>query len=275
MKRILAILLACAGCADGSDARPYAARIAAAAGLQREDAQAGPFRLLRYARFTPGAPVLRVYIEGDGHAWSAPDRPSADPTPWQPVGLELAAQDPADSVAWVARPCQYIAPGADPACAEPFWTEARYAEPVIASVDAAIGQLLARSGAKSLELVGFSGGGAVAALVAARRKDVASLRTVSADLDTETWTRSMRLTPLRASLNPADETDRLAHLPQLHFWGTADRVVGRSVAEAFRARFSRPGCVSIVSVAGLQHGEGWPAAWRQLLRRPVLCNRDS
>ena len=247
--------------------------MATAGGLQRSEARAGAFRLVRWTRFAPGTPVLRLYIEGDGHAWARPDRPSDDPTPWQPVALELAARDPAASVAWLSRPCQYLDPGpaADSACDQRFWTDERYAEVVVQSASIAVDQLLAASGARSVELVGFSGGGAVAALVAARRHDVVTLRTVAANLDTAAWTRSHGLRPLRGSLNPADAAGRLASVAQVHFVGAGDANVGPAIAAAYRARFPPPNCLSVILVADVTHTEGWAERWEGLLRSPAVC----
>lgn len=39
--------------------------------------------------------MLRVYIEGDRHAWLSRTRLCADPTPHNPVALKLALADPA------------------------------------------------------------------------------------------------------------------------------------------------------------------------------------
>ena len=264
-----------AGCAGGPDARGNAARIAAGAGLHRLDIPTGTFDLVAYARFATNPAlnghVLRVYIEGDGHAWMHQNAPSDDPTPWKPVALELAAADSAPSVAYLARPCQYIAAGTDSTCRIYYWTDGRYAEPVIASMNFALDRLLTASGADSMELAGFSGGGSVAVLLAARRHDIANLRTVAANLDTAAWTARENLSPLTGSLNPADFADRLRDLPQIHFSGGSDAVVDVAVLRAFQARFARQDCVVAAIVPDVGHGEGWQALWPLLLRRPVRC----
>ena len=271
MKFLLPCLfLLLAACADGRDARPNADRIAASGGLTRMELSTRPFRLVGYVRFA-AVPVLRVYIEGEGHAWASPDRPSDDPTPWAPVALALAARDPSASVAYLGRHCQYVALGSDPTCEAYFWTDGRYHESVIASMNAAIDRLRTASGAATLELVGFSGGGAVAALIAARRHDVANLRTVAANLDIADWTARQRLRPLRGSLNPADEAERLTALPQMHFSGREDAVVDTAVARAYRARFIRPDCIGVAVIDGVGHGNGWPELWPDLLRRGMPC----
>jgi hypothetical protein len=270
---LLAVLwatLALAGCTPPPDARGDAARLAAAAGLHRMDIAAGPFQVVAYVRFG-GAPRLRVYIEGDGHAWMRRDMPSADPTPWNPVALKLAAEDDAPSVAYLARPCQYIAAGADPGCQIYYWTNGRYSEPVIASMNIALDRLLTASRAQSLALVGFSGGGSVATLLAERRSDVADLRTVAANLDTAAWTTRQKLSPLTGSLNPADFVDRIQDLPQIHFSGAEDTVVTTAILDDFLARFRRHDCVRVQVVADVAHGDGWSAVWPSLLRIPLPC----
>lgn len=65
-----------------------------------------------------------------------------------------------------------------------------------------------RFGATRLTLVGYSGGAAVAALLATRRNDVARLVTVDGNLDHRAWTAHHRVTPLTGSLNPAEKNPR-------------------------------------------------------------------
>ena len=47
---------------------------------------------------------LSIYLEGDGLAWVSRTEASRDPTPDNPIGLRLAAIDPAPNVVWIARP---------------------------------------------------------------------------------------------------------------------------------------------------------------------------
>ena len=98
-----------------------------------------PYFIL-YGQFRPGTgDVLRVYIEGDGHAWQSRTRPSADPTPHNPVGLRLALADPSPApLLYLARPCQYARGEVLRHCATRYWTSARLSEEVISSLDAAV-----------------------------------------------------------------------------------------------------------------------------------------
>ena len=181
-----------------------------------------------------GRDVLTIVIEGDGRAHDRHGRPTLDPTPDEPVGLDLARAWPGGA-AWLARPCQFVE---DPACAPAQWTGERFAEAAVAQVDAGVTALKARSGAERVILVGWSGGGVLATLVAARRDDVVGLVTVAAPLDVAAWTRSRGLTPL-SGLDPAD-LEPLSHLPQVHLFGAFDPLVRPAVVRETARRLAGP-----------------------------------
>src|SRR3546814_2839304 len=63
------------------------------------------------------------------------------------------------------------------------WTSARFSDGVIVSMSDALDRLKEEAGASSLDLVGYSGGGGVAVLLAARRRDVVSIVTIAGNLD--------------------------------------------------------------------------------------------
>jgi len=207
--------------------------------------------------------LLTVYIEGDGLPWSSRSRPSADPTPLQPMGLQLAVRDPG-AAAYLARPCQYLVQ-TDPACEARLWTGARFSDAVIASTSAAVDQLKARSSAHRIRLVGYSGGGAVAVLVAARREDVVSLITVAGNLDHTAWTQLHRVSPLSDSLNAANQWQAVADIPQRHFVGGKDRIVPPIIADSYVSRFPADKRPEIVRVDAFSHGCCWKDAWPDLI----------
>lgn len=270
--RYVAVAAICSLLAACGDPRAAAGDIARRAGLVPLDIATATYRLRAWRRPVK-APVLRVYIEGDGHAWRTEHQPSDDPTPWSPVALELAARDPAPAVAYLARPCQYVID--DPACSVAAWTSARYGPAVLAAMNQALDVLRHDAGATRLELVGFSGGGAMAALLAEHRDDIADLRTVAANLDTAAWTALHRLTPLTGSLNPADQARRLAHLPQRHYVGAEDTNVDPSIVRAFLHRIGPTSCVQVVVVPGLGHQGDWAARWRGLVAVAPTCGRGA
>ena len=256
-------LSACAHLPTPGERAAQAQQLAGPAAWQALDLPAGDFTLRAYLPAAPRpTPTLTVYIEGDGLAWIGSSTPSLDPTPLNPVGLKLALRDPAPA-AYLARPCQYVGAGQG-ACTQKYWTGQRFAPEVIRATDQAVGQLKQRFGAERLVLVGYSGGGAVAALVAARRQDVAELITVAGNLDHRTWTERQGLTPLAGSLNPADEWRSLQTVPQRHYVGGRDRIIGEYVARAYAARFPARAAPEVIMEPEFDHHCCWVERWPAL-----------
>ena len=274
-----AVLLLLAGCASverepTADRWTTADRLAQQGRLVRSSVPADGFTLTTYSRIeAPGQPV-QVYIEGDGLAWISRSRPSSDPTPRRPVALELAAADPAPNVLYLARPCQYV-DLRRAACDSAYWTGKRYSEEVLRAMDQALDTLLAPTPNVSVNLIGYSGGAAIAVLLAARRHDVASLRTVAGNLDSEAVNRYHGVSAMPQSLNPIDAAPGLAHLPQIHFVGAQDDVVSGFITASFARRTRNTACVHIVKVADAAHDKGWQKEWPYLLGLPVSCDAEA
>lgn len=140
---------------------------------------------------------------------------------------------------------------------------------LIASMDAAISHYLRQTPGQSVVLTGYSGGGAIAVLIAARRKDIALLRTVAGNLDPIAVNRLHRVDPIPDSLNPADVASKLAAVPQLHFSGDSDRIVPSVIAHFFVAAVGR--CADVREVHDMDHEGDWPALWSALLLMRVPC----
>ena len=257
---LLLFLAACAGRRDQAEA------LATSTGFQRLVFETGSFGLVGYLK--GAGPRLTVYIEGDGLAWISRTRLSDDPTPRQPLALELATRDPGPAVLYLARPCQYTNPAAGRPCPPAYWSSHRFAPEVIAAVGRALDEARRRTGASRLVLVGYSGGGAVAALTAAGREDVVALATVAAPLDHAAWTRHHRVDPLTGSLNPADSATRLSALPQIHFAGARDEIVPPAVIAAFLSREGPDASRRLYTSAEADHHCCWLRLWPQL--RPLI-----
>ncbi len=272
-RRIVAVLLAVAttltGCAS-LDRDEHAEALAAPAGLTRELIRTPAFVLTAFVRMSRADAPLVVYIEGDGLAWISRSQPSLDPTPREATGLALAAADPSPNVAYLARPCQFTPMEQNPRCGIPYWTGKRFAPEVVDSLDAAVAQLAARVPGQKVELVGYSGGGALAVLVAARRTDVASIRTVAGNLDSEFVNRLHHVSAMPASDNPIDFASRVATVAQVHFSGADDTIVPPEVAARFISKTGRR-CATARTIPGIAHDGDWSRAWPALLSVVPAC----
>lgn len=263
------ILPGCATVASSFDPQANTQRIADKYQFAKERIPAGIFTLTSYEKVHEWGSSVRVYIEGDGRAWSSRHEVSFDPTPVHPVLFELAALDPAPNVVYLARPCQFDSSATEKPCDPEYWTDKRFSEEVIASVNSALDTIKEKQGATQLDLVGYSGGAAVAVLVAARRHDVVSIRTIAGNLDPATVNRHHGAGPLEGSLDPMSVAGQVAHIPQRHFIGTRDEVVPRQTLENFRR--AAASCQELTVVDGATHHEGWANKWRELLELPVTC----
>ncbi|SDH95947.1 hypothetical protein SAMN05216603_117106 [Pseudomonas benzenivorans] len=219
----------------------------------------------------PNAPQpdsrLRVYLEGDGRAWITATQPSLDPTPRDLLLARLALSDPRPSV-YLARPCQFVQ---SPGCAPRYWTHGRFAEEIVDSLSEALDQLRQRHGNRDFELIGYSGGGALALLLAAARDDIAQVQTLAGNLSPRRWAQRLELAPLHGSLEPLDFAERLRALPQRHLAGNEDQVVPASLLAAYAARLGPADCLELHRLGGVDHHAGWLERWRRWRDRPIEC----
>lgn len=210
----------------------------------------------------PGSSGSRwhVYLEGDGLPWWQGRVPAADPTGLRGIMPSLMAQDPAPRLL-LHRPC-YARERMPAGCEPGLWTDARYGEAVVAALDSGLDRLAAEQGIQQVVLIGFSGGGTLARLLAARRNDVVALITVSANLDHDLWSRLHGYRPLQASMRVRDTPPLPAGILQWHLAGGADttvppQVVRQGVAHDPHAR--------VRELEGFDHHCCWAALWPTLL----------
>ncbi|MGE0745667.1 MAG: alpha/beta hydrolase family protein [Rhodospirillales bacterium] len=224
---------------------------------------AGGFPLFGMLRTGPPGAALTVYIEGDGYAWIDRATPAADPTPRETPVFDMAAADrAAPAVLYLARPCQFAAA---PACTPALWTTARYGAAAVAALSGAIDRAKADAGAGAVELVGWSGGGVMAALVAARRRDVALIVTAAANLDTAAWARHHGVTPLDGSLDPVAAAPLTKAVPQMHYHGGRDGVVPSATAIRYLDGLGESAAARQVVIAEFDHRCCWAARWPDLM----------
>ena len=271
---VFVVFLALSGCA-GLAPCPYTTvdSMAEQAGLKKQFIRAGNFELLTCSRtIVPGA-ALTIYIEGDGAAWRTRHRLSTDPTPKNPVALKLALLDPTANIAYIARPCQYVIKNKrDKNCDSGYWSTKIFSPPVISAINQACSIMKEQAAAWGIHLVGYSGGGAIAVLLAAQRNDILSIRTVAGNLDHQEVCRHHKVSPLSGSLNAIDVAEKIRYIPQIHFSGSRDRVIPAAIAKRFIARQIKSGCSKTVLVQNADHHKGWLDQWPSLLRIPLPCS---
>ena len=250
------------------DRHENAIKLAQGAGLNYSKVVVSGFALTAYSRLTDVTQPINVYIEGDGLAWMSRRQVSPDPTPKVAMALALAALDQSKNVIYMARPCQFHDFANSP-CDSAYWSNSRFSEKVVVAMNQTLSQIISTPHQK-LNLIGYSGGAAIAVLLAARRNDVVSIRTVAGNLDHAYVNQFHKVDLMPESLNPIDVADEISRLPQIHFVGVIDETIPSQVAPRFIGQQSAAHCAVIVQVDA-SHESGWVKMWPKLLKQALPC----
>ncbi|KKM70090.1 hypothetical protein LCGC14_1444240 [marine sediment metagenome] len=195
------------------------------------------------------ADTLNIVIEGDG-------KPG--------IGLSLARSIGGNTV-YIARPCQYSFGKRYTTCDKELWTSHRYSQAVIESMNHAISVMKIRYKAKNIRLIGFSGGGTVATIVAAIRDDVSLLVTAAGNLDHKRWTDFNEIEQLNGSLNPIDYSVALENVHQIHLVGERDDIVPGSILTSYLSHMKKLDNVKSFIIQGADHYCCWSIALANIL----------
>jgi len=259
---ILTIALLSSGCVSklSPKVRQHTADTVAQSGnLVQQKIATDDFLLTTYQRFdaTADNKQMVVYIEGDGMAWISRDQLSSNPTPVQPIALKLASIDTNANVLYVARPCQYLWPQKMNRCSSRYWSDKRGSEEVISSINQAISIVKQKQNISSIRLIGYSGGGGIAALIADRRADVSEFVSVSGNLNYKLFTQTHNLSPMNGSIDPITVANQIGSIPQIHYVGADDKIIPKQIALSFSDK---------VKVINDVSHDNWPDKWAQILR---------
>lgn len=235
-------------------------RNASELGLARQDVSGRGFLHAVYHKadedFRAGG-LIHVYLAGDGTPYVRPGLIAADPTPRRPVVLKLMALDPNPALL-IGRPC-YHGYADSPPCSPHFWTDGRYSEEIVASMTGALAETVPPE--RELVLIGFSGGGSLAVLLAGRVSGVVAVVTLAGNLDINAWTDLHGYARLRASLNPAAASPLADGLAQLHYAGAKDaRVPPELLADALAYSGGK-----LIILPNVGHNRGWKRVWPGIL----------
>lgn len=265
---ILLIVFSLSSCGSQSiiKRKDNADSIAYSAGFTSKLVQGGKFLIYTYQKITNPTKPYVIYIEGDGSIISR-GIISSDPTPRNHMLLELATIDNRPNVIYVARPCQYSIDSNLQVCNSNYWTSKRLSDDSVESINEVINKIAKTS---DVDLVGFSGGGGIAILVAARNTKVKSVITIAGNLDHVLFNKLHNTSPMRDSLNPIDYVHKISNIPQLHLSGGSDNIVPPIIAKTFVEK-SNSRCSHIKIISNFTHTKGWNTIWKDITSTPVVC----
>jgi len=251
----LALLQACASPAQRLQGR------ADELGFKHQTLNAHGYTLEAYTQSVLQAGgVWHVYLEGDGLPWARPNQVASDPTPRNPLMLNLMAQDHAASV-YLGRPC-YNGHEHDPGCTPLLWTHRRFGPEVVESMAQALRIFLHGVKPRGLVFLGHSGGGTLALLLASRFPETLAVLTVAGNTDIQAWADLHGYSRLQGSLNPADFP--AGAFAEWHYLGSKDAVIPPSVFAPILKR--RPNA-QVETFTGFDHVCCWESVWPEILAR--------
>jgi dienelactone hydrolase len=257
---VVSLFLLLSGC---QDLTAGATRTASAAGLGASVVPGTRYRHQVFSSSLIAGTPLYVFIEGDGSPWRRNGTLVADdPTPHHALALALATQTPG-SVIYLGRPCYFSARN-DAACESRVWSSQRYSALVVESMVAVANRYATANDSNRVILVGYSGGGSLAVLMAPLIHTTCTVVTIAADLDTEAWTAWHRYLPLEGSLNPATQAALDPLIQQLHLVGDKDTTVPPRLSRRYLDRLNAD---QVWHFPAFDHVCCWVETWSEILTR--------
>ncbi|MGK0381737.1 MAG: pimeloyl-ACP methyl ester carboxylesterase [Flavobacteriales bacterium] len=236
--------------------------------LQQQSANGFPFRVqhkkssqfnhLIISDIKRESGVLDVYIHGDSHKFLSGETNNNDDL--QPMIWDLMRHDPNDKV-FVGRPCYFLIKQNDK-CESKYWLSHRYSDNVVNAMVEVVNGFTRDYPLKNVQLIGYSGGGAIAILMAHKISNLSAVITIAGNLDIKLWQQHHRYKPLSGSLNPFDSalTKDVTHW---HFSGDKDIEVLSRWMLSFAKKHHGNGVV----LPNVGHDRGWVERWPSILAR--------
>ena len=250
----LVVIATVGGCVS---AEQHAQAIARHHGLHPLLLQGTNFQHHAFAAVRGTPDWLVLFIDGDGSPWVGGGRRIAtDPTPRVPLALGLAVATPM-SVLYLGRPC-YLEKVRPPQCSGSLWTSQRYSAAVVASMTAAATAFVTEHHFEHVLLVGYSGGGTLAALMARNLPQVIGFVSIAGNLDPDSWAQLHGYLPLDGSLNPALQPPLPTSLRQWYLVGQRDTNVPTVATARY---FERIPADRVWSYPRFDHACCWVDEW--------------
>ncbi|WP_375359250.1 alpha/beta hydrolase [Candidatus Tisiphia endosymbiont of Neophilaenus lineatus] len=265
---LLFIPLLLSSCASSIETRvKEAEKVASINKFEKKLVKAGDFVITTYQRVSDKDSPYVFYIEGDGSISIGRYAIADNPTPSKVMLFKLATLDTRPNIVYIARPCQYTPVELNPNCNQAYWTDKRMAEEVIESTNIVINSI---NNGNPASLVGFSGGGGVAILVAARNKHIKDIITIAGNLDIENFSKHHGIYALKESLNPIDYAIKISNIPQLHLSGSKDAIVPSKIMQGY-IKTSPLDCTQQKIFPNITHTKGWDKVWQEVLKINLTC----
>ena len=188
--------------------------------------------------------TLRFYIEGNG-----------TPNPQKPVSLLLAGKDKSKNVVVLTRPCQYLK---NKVCSnEKIWGKERYNPEILNEMYEQSLFYVKKYAPKEIEFVAYEDAAPIAFNLAQRYGKAKMVVTIAGVLDIRSYERQNELPTIKHK----DFVSKafVARTPQIHYIGSEDTVVTKSMTERYLSNLNNPQRVTLKVVHDMDHDD-WDKA---------------
>lgn len=179
--------------------------------------QTKDYTLASWQKITDKNKPMKIYVEGDGNAYTSKGFPTNDPTPKNSVLQKIAFEDTYENVVYLARPCQFIKDQNN----KTDWTTGRFSQKIVDNMFEAIKQI---SDNNEVILIGYSGGALLTGLIINQYENnlnVIEWVTIAGLLNHTDWTTYFDLIPLKDSL----DLEKIPNVKQKHFICKKDKII--------------------------------------------------
>ena len=200
--------------------------------------------LASWQKFSNNNLPIKIYIEGDGHAYTSNGYPTTDPTPKSYFLRNIVFNDTTANVVYLARPCQYIKNEKNNNI---DWTTGRFSQKIVDNMAQAVKQIAED---KEIILIGYSGGALLCGLIINQYRqelNVIKWVTIAGLLNHTRWTTYFNYIPLKDSL----DLETIPDIEQKHYIGKKDKIIPYQLT---LERVDKANCVIIEDAT---HNEGF------------------
>lgn len=236
-------------------------------GLKKTYYNTSKFKVFTLSKITDKNLPIHVYLEGDGRAFIEKNIPSTNPTPHNFLMLNLASQDKYPNILYIARPCQFVED--DKSCTEKYWTYERFSNDIIFSIN----DVLDNFPNQKLELIGYSGGGGIAIYLTTIRNNIDSIRTIAGNIHHQAFNNYHKVPQFINSPNLKTAIFSAQNIPQIHFIGSDDEIVPKTIAQEYQKNQQNTACTKLMVVPNATHTDGWEESWLNLLSIKPACSK--
>ncbi len=204
--------------------------------------------------------TAHIYLEGDGKPYISASKINENPTSKRNLALRLMSHDDKLSF-YLSRPC-YGWEKIPSYCDTKYWTSARYSKVVVLALNDILDNLKEQFNLKNISIIGHSGGGTLAYLIAATRNDISAVLTIDPNLNHLRWADHYGFPKLTDSLEATNYLPLDSTVKVINLLGEKDKTIEKKLL--LESTFQQKNVINLF-YPNFTHHCCWERIWPQIL----------